>query len=190
MLESISWKEYWMLVVGAVAFYYGWWAIKYRGGLARRGRKAKASAADNRLTMLYAELSADGMKVAAARTEPGKEVHIIKEEPVMQAAAVVDGLQEPVSVPAVVEPESGDFLSVVAAALLKKVAVLLERAAREGMDEEGLAAELGELMRQGPYCRLKGTDYQEKVSDEIVRVLTSFGSIALDAERVRGLWDG
>ena len=187
-----------MLVAGAVALYYGWWAIKYRAGLGWGQRKAKAPVADDRLTKLYTELSADGMKVAGARTEPGKgeDIKVVPAVPggsrevVMLLPAAANGLQEQALVPAVVEPEGGDFLPVVAAGLLKRVAALVERAAREEMGEGELAAVLGELMRQGPYCRLKGTNYQGKVSDEIVQALTSLGSIRLDAERVRGLWDG
>ena len=194
-----------MLVAGAVALYYGWWAIKYRAGLGWGQRKAKAPAADDRLTKLYAELSADGMKMAGVRTGPGQEANMEamvaaggvpdaatseSREAVMLLPAVTGELQETMPVTMVIEPEGGDFLPVVATGLLKRVAALVERAAREEIQEEELAAGLGELMRQGPYCRLKGTIYQGKVTDEIVQALTSLGSIRLDAERVRGLWDG
>jgi hypothetical protein len=53
MLETISWKEYGLLVGGAVGLYYGWWVVKYAASLGWRVPRLGSPEGDQRLRRLY-----------------------------------------------------------------------------------------------------------------------------------------
>jgi hypothetical protein len=169
MLQTISWKEYLLLMGGALVLYYGWWLVRYAASLGWGLPKRDARESDGRLAGLYRLHEEVRTQAKDDKTGPAGE-----------------GMKE--AVPAViVQPPS---LWALAAALMKEVSGLLERALEEKMVEGELIFALQRLLSAYPHRQLRGTDFQEKISDVIVRELEKMGSIRLDAKVVNGLWDG
>ena len=219
MLEAISWKEYCLMMGGATVVYYGWWVVKYRASLGGAWLKPKDGAVDGRLAALKVEpiKGAASAGVAVEMEDEALVEEVGTGEPAGNVAE--DAPAEDVGALATEGMSVGAalFLSEVAGEVLKAVRKLAEAAGRvatgdkpedevatEGVRRE-VAAEttvedevlrekvlegLKQLLGEAPYCRLQGTVFQGKVTEDIVRMATSLGFTGIDAKVVSALWDG
>lgn len=178
-MQTISWKEYFIVVGLGVLFYYGWWLVRYYPGLPV-GRPGAAGRGDRH----------------AGETEKIKEMEETKEvmgtpeteAKEMRAPEENGGKQLELPLPAVIERPL--FLPEVAARLIEEVMRLTDRAIREQIVEGELTYMLQRLLGSEPYRRLRGTDYEEKMNALLAQELERYGSVRPDAEVVKGLWRG
>lgn len=169
---------------GALVVYYGWWAVKYRASLGWSWLKAKTDVADGRLAALQVQPINE---VDEATAEEAKE-------PVVEEAErlAVNPTAEVMSVGAAL------FLSEVAGELLKAVRGLAEAAilgyvgktAGDEVLQEDVLTGVRQLLGRTPYCRLRTTAFQEKVTEDIVGIMKNLGFAGIDAKVVSALWDG
>src|SRR5579859_2652472 len=121
------------------------------------------------------QVQSSSMKVPDAAAKS-----VVAAKTVVEAKTVVVERSEQHPVPATTAAGNPAlFLSAVSVTLLKEVEGLAEKAAAEKMAEPELVFALQRLLAETPYCRLRGTAFQEKMTDHIVRVLEKLGSIRL-----------
>ena len=95
-------------------------------------------------------------------------------------------MELPLPVPAVVQRPV--FLPMIMGDLVQEVWRLVEAAADEGMKEEELVAAFRRLLGGAPYNKLRGTLFEGKIVEQIVRELEKHGLIAVDAMVVSEWW--
>jgi hypothetical protein len=199
MFQAISWKEYWLMMGVSLVIYYGWWIVKYGGSLGWRWMKAKVQPSGGRLATLIVEPVSEKTKAEDATT---KAVTRSEETRSKEAGSAPEGsISEPGPEGSGLSAETDGagpgseagpqlFLPMLAGELMKKVTALVERALAEKMGEAEIQDGLRGLLGEAPYCRLRGTAFREKVTEDIVRVMKSLGSMEIDVGVVSGLWDG
>lgn len=191
MLQTISWKEYFITIGLGTVLYYGWWLVRYYSGWQGRGRKAaggrvdggsKAGAAAEEGAMgVVAEVGQTAAIAVAVTAMP-----VVETEPSVEQAAVLVAQQE-LPFPAVVV-EQPVFLPVVAGNLRNDILRLMDKVGPAEVGEADLLELVRGLLETDPYPILKGTGFQEEINALIVREMDRYGSISVDPEVVRELW--
>lgn len=177
MLQTISWKEYFIVIGLGVLFYYGWWLVRYYPGLSK-GRPG-AAGPDNARPRATVK--------AVVREEVGGRKNM-KEGPETGIPNEPAGKQSELPLPAPIERPV--FLPEVAARLIDEIMLLIDRARREKIVEGELIYLLQRLLGSEPYRRLPGTVYEEKMNALLAHELERYGSVRPDAEVLKGLWRG
>jgi hypothetical protein len=185
MLHAISWKEYFTLMGLGLGLYYGWLLVRYYRGLkvdaldkADRGRQILPEFGKAATRMKAAE---QVVKVAAAAEAIGK--------PDQATPAEQQGkIQETLPMPESSVIEGGTFLPMLAGELSAELQRLMKKAREEAMVEGELVFAVGQLLGRSPYNRLKGSAFEKKIGEQIVRELETYGSIHFDTENVKSWW--
>jgi hypothetical protein len=178
MLQTISWKDYFITIGLGTVLYYGWWLFRYYAGWKGRGRKDAVEAGTTGVAAGVGRAAAQVMQeqVAAQERVAAREQAVAAEvvQPELGFPAVVVAL--PV------------FLPVVAGNLRNDILRLMDKVRPAEAGEAELLELLRGLLAVDPYPILKGTGFQEEVNALIVREMERYGSIRVDPEVVSGLW--
>jgi hypothetical protein len=206
MLHAISWEEYFTLMGLGLVVYYGWWLVRYYPGLkiggrgkADRGRQilpefGKAAtgikAAQQRVKVVNEEWNAGKPGLVAKEGEAGPGVTAAAKEAIGKPDQAIPAEKQgkpqetlPMPVPAVME--GGAFLPMLAIELSAELQRLMKKAREEAMVEGELVFAIGQLLSRAPYNRLKGSSFEKKIGEQIVRELETYGSIHFDTENVK-----
>lgn len=154
-----------------------------------------------RMVGVGARVKAETVMKATGRTE-GSDEPGVEDSPAMVAAAPEEGRDvvnegtaggmvedehlQRVGLPAV--PERPVLLPLIAGDLTNEVIGLVEKAAESGMVEGELIFSFQRLLTSEPYCRLKGTTFEQRINALIVRELEVHGPMPFDVEQVSGWW--
>jgi hypothetical protein len=177
MLHTISWGEFFTVMTLVYGLYYSWWLIRYYPTL----RWSRKGAADRDRMVMPAPVKAAVEEVIG---KPDQAVAVTG-----QATQTTD---LPLPMPAVIRKPV--FLPMVMGDLMNQVRQLLEKVPELPESEQGLPASelvppLRELLKREPYPQLRGTVFETKIVELIVRELQRHGPIAVDAMTVKGWWE-
>jgi hypothetical protein len=100
------------------------------------------------------------------------------------AAAAITMLELPF--PAAVDKPV--LLPVVAGDLWNEVKALVVKASEAEMVEGGLVFAFQQLLKKEPFCRLRGTHFEKKISEQIVAELVKHGPVRVGMDVVSGWW--
>jgi hypothetical protein len=198
MLHAISWKEYFTLMGWGLGLYYGWMLVRYYRGL-RIGGKGKVDRGRQVLPefvkaeqAVKQEAGPAGSAAKASEAGPGNTPPAAKEAIGKPDQAIPaekqDKTQETLPMPVAPVTEGGAFLPMLAGELSAELQRLIKKANEEAMVEAELLFAIGQLLSRSPYNRLKGSAFEKKIGEQIVRELETYGSIHFDTENVKSWW--
>lgn len=156
------------------AVYYCWWLVRYYP-LVFRGRKGASTG----------KTAAAGAVVAVAAGERAESVAPAAVEEKKEVTGP-DKKTVPVTVPAVVP--KAVFLPEIAGALTNELSRLMERAQLEKMGKETVVEAVRGLLRAESYAKLRGTLWEGKINDTIVRQFERYGPDHPMLDEVKGWW--
>lgn len=171
MLQAISWKEYIILIVLGLVFYYGWWLVRYYPGLS----KSRAGTGG---------LKGDPL------VEETKDM--VKRDVRQEAAVAIeeDTGSKQLELPLPVVIDRPVFLPEVAGRLMEELRGIFGKAKEERIVEGDLIYMLQRVLRKEVNKQLRGTAYEEKINALMARELERYGSVRPDAEVLKGFWCG
>jgi hypothetical protein len=206
MLQTISWKDYFITIGLGTALYYGWWLIRYYPGWQKRqpdppeGKPAEKAPAENRLAL--EEKTVIGA-VATSNSQEQQQADQLQtpQTPQPQNTEESQGPQsrqpDPPQGPQPQQPAPPQpelpfphpaFLATTAANCKNDLLRIFEKASMAKPSEREWVELLRSVLTADPYPKLSGTIFQENIDALIVREMARYGSIHLTPEVVRELW--
>jgi hypothetical protein len=206
MLQTISWKDYFITIGLGTVLYYGWWLIRYYPGWQIRqpdppeGKTAERDAVTEKAgpiektvtgavgTNKLQEQQPAGLTQAPQQLRAGQERTLLSPQPAEPSQPPQPAEPPQPELPFPAGTERPVFLPAIAANCKNDLLRLLEKAWMANATEEECLDLLRYLLTADPYSKLKGTIFQENIDVLIVRELNRHGSILPDPEMIQKLW--
>jgi hypothetical protein len=190
MLHAISWNEYFIVMGLCLVVYYGWWLVRYYSGL-KLGQWPRADRKDLAIPDAKAdksplnEMEAEGQPTIESAGETAEAIGEPDQAVPVERQDIIEKELPPSELGAT---DQAVLLAKLATELMEKLSELMSEAQVQKKSAGQLIQDLRRLLGREPYCKLRGTPFEEKIGQWIGQEWSKEGAAAPDADVLKGLW--